>query len=176
MANHDFVDMLCNILEKDGAIKHGESQVIKKKYTIRSETRFEHFLLDQGLVSKEQLLNALAKLFQVPSIDVMGIFFDHHLVRMFPKDVMRRDGFIPYMRDGDVLIVVARDPSNTALAQVIGDFVSYDVTFCVGIARDIDDTIQEYYDKPLFEQELDIPENPKEENEELKDVMNEDGD
>lgn len=167
----DFVDALCVILEKQGALKHQDAQELKKRFKERSESRFEYFLIDEGIVTKEAALKALEELYKVPSVDVVGVFFDHHLVRMFPKDVMLRNGFIPYQRDGDVLIVIARDPDNATLSSIIGEYVSYDVTFFVGLSRDIDDMIKEFYDKPLFEQELDLPENEKEVEQEIDDVI-----
>ncbi len=168
MAYQDFVDALCTVLEKQGALKHEDAVNLKKRYVERAEARFEYFLLDEGIVTKDDVLNALAVVFNVPAVDVAGYFFEHYLVTLFPKDVMLRNGFIPYEREGEVLIIVASDPANAELLSIIGQYVSYDITFFVGLARDIDDMVKEFYDKPLFEIELDLSENNPERKEEDK--------
>jgi len=60
------------------------------------------------------------------------------------------------MRDGDVLAVVAGDPEDPDLVELIGKHVSYDVELYVGFFRDIQDEIEEFYDRSVAE--VDIPE------------------
>ncbi len=178
----DFVDALCSILYKNRAIKNTDAQTLKHLFYQREDAVFEDFLLEEGLVSKEDLLKALGELYDVPAIDVMGIFFEdiHHLVRMFPLDEMKRNCFLPFDRDGDVLIVVASNPNNATLAEIIGRYVSYDVTFLVGLCRDIIDQVETFYDQSIevLESELNpevaIPEEirEKEEEKDIEDLEN----
>lgn len=156
MPYRNIVDALCTILEKHKVLKQTDSDSLKKKFVDHNTRIFEDFLLEEGVVTKEQLLDALAELYEVPAVDARGVFFDHHLVRMFPKDVMKRNCFIPFERDGDVLIVIAHNPNNATLESIIGQSVSYDVTFFVGIPRAIIDAIEEYYDESPTERELDL--------------------
>lgn len=150
MAEHyDIVEALTTILIKQGAIKDSERAPIETAFRDRGQSQFEDFLLEEGIVSKEQLLEALASLYEVPALDVEGEFFDHHLVTMFPKDVMLRNLFIPYQRDGDVLICIAANPNNPALPEIIGRFVSYDVACMVGVPRHIADEVKEFYERSL---------------------------
>lgn len=109
--------------------------------------QFDEFLLSEGIVEKEQLLEALAEYYQVPFFDVTGYFFETHLLRMFSKDMLLRNEIIPLQVDENMLIVVAADPSDSELLFEIGENVSYDIRFHVGIARDICDAVKEYYDK-----------------------------
>jgi hypothetical protein len=145
----DFVDCLTDICIAQGILGAQEKEPIKKTFYERSEPQFEQFLLDEGIVEKDQLLRALSEYYKLPAIDVVGNFFDHHLVRMFPKDVMLRNGFIPYDHEGDIMIVVAAEPDDEELPALIGNFVSYDVTFMVGIFNDITDAVKEFYDEDL---------------------------
>ncbi|MCL5875595.1 MAG: hypothetical protein M1114_03925 [Candidatus Dependentiae bacterium] len=151
----DVIDALCDILDRNKALKHYDAQALKKAFRERTDLIFEDFLLEEGIVDKEDLLNALAEYYQVPAIDAMGILFDHHLVTMFPKDVMLRNLFIPYDREEDVLLVIAVHPQDPDLPELIGKFVSYDVTFLVGLARDISDSVKEFYDESLLQRSLD---------------------
>lgn len=156
------VDCLCDIFLKHGMFQKEDIDALKKDFLNSSIPAFEDFLIEEGLIEKEDLLKALGIFYQTQAIDVEGFFFDHHLVTMFPKDEMLRNMFIPYERDdsdagyGDILFVIAANPHNPDLPAIIGNYVSYDVSFFVGLARDIDDSIKEFFDKPLYEVEPDI--------------------
>lgn len=113
------------------------------------QERFDDFLLQEGIVSKEDLLPALSQVYQVPSTDVEGYFFQTHLLQMFPQDLLMRNGIIPMEQDENILIVVAADPSDPELLARIGEHVSYDIEFFVGIYTDILEAIEEYYDRAL---------------------------
>lgn len=140
---------LCEFFEQNGILKNRDAQALLADFKNSGLGSFEEFVLEEGIVSKEDLLDALSAYYQVAAFDVDGEFFEHTLVRMFPKDVMLRNGFIPLTHDGDVLIVVAADPADAMLSEIVGRFVSYDVTFVVGLARDIDDAIKEFYDEAV---------------------------
>jgi hypothetical protein len=144
---NSFVDKLCDILVKQGALKKDEAKVAKKKFANRSKDAFDNFLTSEGLVTKEQLLKALSEYFQVPSMDVIGYFFDHDLVRNFPKNFLIQNAIVPVEVDQDILTVVASDPSLPNLVEKIGQYTSYEIEFLVGEKRDIFDVITEYYDR-----------------------------
>lgn len=118
-----------------------------KTYDESDVDQFDEFLLSEGIVEQDELLEALSFYFQVPSFDVVGYFFETHLLRMFPKDMLLRNEIIPLQVDENMMIVVAANPNNTELLFEIGENVSYDIRFYVGVARDICDAVKEYYDK-----------------------------
>lgn len=109
--------------------------------------QFDEFLLSEGIVEQEELLEALSAYYQVPSFDVVGYFFETHLLRMFDKDMLLRNEIIPMQVDENIMIMVAANPDNPELLFEIGENVSYDIRFYVGVARDICDAVKEYYDK-----------------------------
>lgn len=153
--NH-FIEGFCEILHKHHALKDRDFNALKRAFADRSDLTFEEFLIDENIITRKELLEALSEYYHMPAIDVIGLFFDHHLVVMFPKDLLLRHNFIPYMRDGDVLAVVAGDPEDPDLVELIGKYVSYDVELYVGFFRDIQDEIEEFYDRSVAE--VDIPE------------------
>lgn len=156
-----FVDCLCDVFLKLNLFKQEDILEFKKDFLESSISVFENFLIEEGLIEKEDLLKALGIYYSTQAIDISGYFFDHHLVTMFPKDEMLRNMFIPYERSetedgyGDILFVIAANPHNPDLPEIIGKYVSYDVTFFVSLARDIDDAVKEFFDKPLYEVEPD---------------------
>lgn len=124
---------------------------LEHQFNDAEQERFDDFLLQEGVVSKEDLLPALSQVYQVPSTDVEGYFFRTHLLQMFPEDFLIVNGIIPMEQDENILIVVASDPSNPELLPRIGEHVSYDIEFFVGIYTDIKDAIEEYYNRALTE-------------------------
>lgn len=147
-----FVDQLSAILVKNKIISEQEGRTYRDQFEQSDHDAFDYFLLSEGLVSKEDLLNALSILYQVPAVDVSGVFFDRDLLRNFPKDFLLKNEIIPLEWEEDFLIIVAANPADDSLPAKIGVFVSLDVEFQVGIATNIIDAIEEYYDDSLAEE------------------------
>ncbi|MGE0206848.1 MAG: hypothetical protein AB7R69_03275 [Candidatus Babeliales bacterium] len=145
------VDGIIAALLQQGSIKHDQAQAFKKLFEQSSQSSFADFLLEEDLISREKLLNALSQYYKKPAFDVVGHFFEEHYVQMFPVDVMVRNQFIPLEREENMLIVVASDPDNPELLSIIGNYVSYDVRFYVGLARDIIDAAREFSDYAVTE-------------------------
>lgn len=166
--NEAFIDEIIKILVKNKAVKPQESPNLKRMFLMRSDVTFEEFLIDEDIVEKEELLKALGEYYNVPAFDVEGAFFEHQLVKMFPKDIMLRYCFIPYEHDGDILMIIAATPDDPDLPDTIGRYVSYDVQFMVGYFEDILDTVEDYYDEPVTDEEED--EDLREEKEEKREA------
>lgn len=151
-----FAHALCAIFEKRGLISPKESHLLQDSFKKSTKEAFDDFLLEEGLMSKENILKALSELYQVPAVDVTGYFFESFLLRKFPKDVLHRNAFIPMQVDENIMAVVASEPDDPRLLPIIGRNVSYDIQFRVGIRRDITDAISEYYDTADTEIQEDV--------------------
>lgn len=146
-----FEEKLCSILVKNNVIKKEEAQALQRDFKDRSKSQFDDFLLIEDLVSKQDLLQALSELYQVPAFDVVGYLFNHELLTEFPQDVLVRYAFIPLERDENILVIVAGDPDNEDLLPELAEYVSDDIQFNVGIKKDIiDAVIDAYQDSPLY--------------------------
>lgn len=160
-AAHDpLIEGLSKILVERGFMTAQEAAAAAKAFKDRSETEFTHFLLDEGLLDEANLLEALSVYYQVPPFDVNGYFFDRDMLKKFPKDVLLRNNVIPAELDENMLIVVAADPADSNLLPILGKYVSYDIRFNVGIARDIEDAVKDFYDTSdaHLETDMDRPE------------------
>ncbi len=156
MENAVFIERLAEILLKNHVITREEARVYREQFAGVDHDNFDEFLLDEGLVNKDDLLQALGEYYNVPFVDVVGYFFDHELLSNFPKDFLLRNEIIPLELDGDILIVAAADPDDSTLAPKIEKFVSTTVEFQVSLARDIADAVKEFYDKSVTEVSEDI--------------------
>jgi hypothetical protein len=165
-----FVQELANILAKQGTIKQSEAHNLARLFEESSQDQFDDFLLEEGLVDKEALLAALSEYYQVPSFDVVGYFFNHELLHLFPKDFLLRNAFIPVDIDEDVFVVVANRP-GAELSMQLHDYVDFVIAYRVGIRRDIEDAVKEFYDPSITEVHKDYIDEEKEAEE--KEILHE---
>lgn len=154
---YTFAQKITEILIKHRVIDRAEGDQLENAFKETDHDQYDDFLLQEGLIPESDLLRALSVYYQVPSTDVTGVFFEHALVTQFPKDFLLRNEMIPLEVDEEsILLMVASDPGDPELVARIGDYVSYDVQFRVGLGRDIIDAIEEFYDKSLaVSQDLD---------------------
>jgi hypothetical protein len=167
MRDRIYVQKLTDMLVRLKAITSQEAHDLYEGFMQSEHEQFDEFLLDQGLVDKVDLLQALSKVYQVPYMDVTGYFFDTFLLHQFPLDFLLSNVIIPYEQDGDMLLMVAADPSDPELLAKIGVHVSYDINFNVGLYTDIIDAIREYYEASLTEP---ISEEKRVQNRDLNDL------
>ncbi|MBN1549661.1 hypothetical protein JW872_03295 [Candidatus Babeliales bacterium] len=166
-----FVEGLSKILLNTGSITKEDAQIYVQEFEKSSKESFDDFLLEEGLVDEQALLRALSSYYNVPATDVIGLFFDRELLTNIPEDVLTRNAMIPYELDGNILIVIASNPSDPNLLPILGDYVSADIQFHVGLKRDILEVIREFYEKS--ETEID-DEEENEEPETLDDILDND--
>src|SRR3972149_7180123 len=91
----EFAHKLSEILVKQGIFTSATSTDMTKLFKQSSKEAFDDFLLEEGLVTREALIQALSEYYETPSFDVVGYFFNHQLVTLFPKDELLRNSFIP---------------------------------------------------------------------------------
>ncbi len=150
-------DEIIDILVRNGAISSHELVALHHAFHESNADNFEEFLLDEGLVDTSDVLEALSEYYQVPSFDVLDYFFEHDLLHKFPKEFLLANGIIPMETEGDaIMVMVAADPNDENLLPRIGQYVSYDIVFRVGIRLDIEDAIKEFYDKSLTDEPTDL--------------------
>lgn len=140
-------EAIINILVSRDKIAPMVAKQIPPLFKDAPQEYFTDFMLDEDLVEKRDLLEALSAYYQVPWFDVEGYFFEHMLVHLFPKDFLLRNNIIPVeVDDQNILLMVASDPNDPDLLDRIGEYVSWDIQFNVGLKRHINDAVKEFAD------------------------------
>lgn len=149
MNRHGFVEGLTVLLAQRKLISPIDMARLHTEFAQQDGVAFEDFLLEQGIVEREDLLETLSQYYGVPQLDTVGTFFDHQFLRLLPLEVMLEHLVIPYLREegSDTLWVVAADPSNPHILELLGLYVTHDIAFMVGLPQDIRDALREYYDE-----------------------------
>ena len=173
-----FAKALSDILLRQKAVSAELARSMQDAFGRSSADEFDNFILQEGFVNREQLLAALSSYYNVPSVDVTGIFFDRLLLQNFPEDFLVRNAIIPLSEDENLLAVVASEPEREGLESEIRSFSNIDVMYHVGIARNIVDAVREYYDKAVTEvpEDQDLHEEHKEESDASVQILKEEGD
>lgn len=149
-SNKEFIAGLTEILVRDKVLADEKVSQIVKEFANYTKGAFDEFLLSEGLVSKDDLLAALSKYYQVPALDVRGYFLDTGLIQSFPEEFLLHYAILPIEVDEANLIVVAANPDISGLAGKIEEYSSYVTEFRVGILQDIIDTIYQYYNESVL--------------------------
>lgn len=160
---NNFIGRLAESLVKLKVMSEVEAESFEKEFSGRSRSRVDEFLLDEGIIDRPTLIKALQNVYGMPTYDVRGQFFNHQLLLLFPKDFLMKKCIIPLDVDDDILTIIVSDPEDDEALEIVGNYVPYSVNVLVGIARDIIDSIEEYYDEDvvtsdIHEQETDVVE------------------
>ncbi|MBA2307040.1 hypothetical protein H0W26_02820 [Candidatus Dependentiae bacterium] len=156
MKSENLIEGLSTILMGHKLLNITDTLALLKAFKPDEDISFEDFLLEGEFIDKNDLLQALSEYYRVPYCDSIGVFFDHYLVNLIPKDVLIEHTMIPYMREEDTLWVVAAEPNDPHLLVVLGKYVSHTIAFMVGLAQDILASIEEYSDESDTYQPNDI--------------------
>lgn len=151
---NSFVARFAQALVKNDIMKEVEAQSFVKEFKGRAKGNVVSFLLEEGLVEREDILRALASIYSVPSFDVSGHFFNHELLLLFPKDFLMKYSLIPLDIDEDIITVVMSNPEDEKAIEEIGNYVNYNITINVGIQDHIFEAIKEYYDEDVITSDI----------------------
>jgi hypothetical protein len=150
-----FPQAITDILVKHQVLSAKQGSEVGKLFKDSEHEYFEEFLIGEGFADDVNVLRALGQYYQVPAVDVVGHFFEHDLLHQFPKEFLLQNGMVPLLVDEDTLVMIVADPADQELLPKIGQFVSYDIAFNVGLRRHICDAVKEFYDESLTQEERD---------------------
>lgn len=172
----DFVTRLATALVRIQVFSDQEADNLIKEFKGRAKGRIDEFLLDEAIIDRETLLKALQVVYETAPFDVRGHFFNHQLLVFFPKDFLMSKSIIPLDVDDEIMTIVMSNPEDEETLEILGRYVSYSVNVFVGIQRDINDAVEEYYDEDVVtadmqEADEETPEDELEEDTDIVDMM-----
>ena len=143
----------CLLVEKK-CITREEAIALCKDFSGRSsDESFDAFLINEGIVAREEMLKVLSEYYKVPSFDVIGYFFKPELLHLFTEEFLVHHTVIPLELGEMTMSLVAGTPDDEDLQREIAELVSYDIQWYVGISNDIQDALVDYYENSPFKEE-----------------------
>lgn len=75
-------------------------------------------LMKLGYIDENQLFNALSEIYGYPLINILKIEKDTQILKLIPKEIMKKYKVVPFAKDGNTIKVAICDPSNTIIDYV----------------------------------------------------------
>ncbi|MBI2353159.1 hypothetical protein HYV11_02865 [Candidatus Dependentiae bacterium] len=169
--NNSFLSRFSLALVKNNVMQESEAESFIKEFRGRGKGNIVSFLLEEGLVEEEDVLRALASMYDVPSFDVRGHFFNHELLVLFQRDFLKKHVMIPLEIDEDILTVVMGNPEDEKTLEEISNYVNYNITVLVGIQEHILEAITEYYEEDVITVDVEELQKDKETDEDDSDII-----
>lgn len=166
-----FVTRFAQALIKNNIMKEAEADSLVQEFYDRAKGNVVSFLLEEGILEHEDVLKALASMYDVPAFDVPGHFFNHQLLVLFPKELLLEKALIPLGVEDDIMTVVMSNPEDEDTIERLGEFVSNNINVYVGIQEDIVEAVKEYYDEDVITAETEENQDTNEDNDEDSDIV-----
>jgi type IV pilus assembly protein PilB len=89
--------------------------------------RLGYVLVKQGAVNEVEVTRALARQLRMPAVDLSKFEPDTRVLRLIPGEMARKHIVLPLRREGRTLTVAMADPSDLSLLQDLKFITRFDV-------------------------------------------------
>jgi type IV pilus assembly protein PilB len=120
------VDRLGDVLLQEGLLTREQLSSALAEQRTSGQ-RLGYILVKQGLVDEVVVTKALARQLRMPAVDLSRFEPDQKILRLIPSDVARKSLVLPLRRDGRNLTVAMADPTDLGLLQDLKFITRYDV-------------------------------------------------
>lgn len=111
----------------------------------RTNTRIGKVLVNLGYATEEDIANALADQYKMPSIMLSSAVLDPHTVKLVPEAVARRYMVMPVSLEKDTLKVAMLDPLNVFAMDELKKITRLNITPLVTTETEILKAINQHY-------------------------------
>ena len=120
----------------------------------KTKRRLGEVLIDQGLLTEDEIADVLAQQLSIERIDLEKTFVEQDMARSIPKEVALKYTAIPiFMRDGK-LVVAMNDPLNMLAIDDICFITQKKIQPAVATKKQIEKAIEIYYSKQDADQAI----------------------
>lgn len=97
---------VAQILQKHGLLEDSNIEPLLRQ---ANGTRLDRYMIEQGLVAEDDVLQALSREFGMRYVDVRNIEVDHQLLSAFPAQEIFRRMLFPIEKHGETVVVATSD-------------------------------------------------------------------
>ncbi|MCM8812023.1 MAG: Flp pilus assembly complex ATPase component TadA [Candidatus Omnitrophica bacterium] len=109
------------------------------------EKSLGQLLVDEGVVSQQELLSTLAQGLQMPPISLARYEIDPALAQIVPERMARQHRVVPVSRIGNRLSVAMADPLNVLALDDLAMTTLLEISPVIATERDVEQAIQKLY-------------------------------
>jgi len=133
-----------DILFKKGILTQEQLSRVKLE-AINTEKPIDTILLDNNLVSEEQIVQTQSEIIGVPYADLTNAIITAETLNYIPEPIARRYTLIPFKLDGKDLSVAMADPLDSQVIQFIEQKTNCKIKPFMSTSSIINKTITEQY-------------------------------
>ena len=140
-------EKLLKYLVSNGLISHETADALRSEYKEKGRSVRE-MILEQGLISEEQLLDALAAVSRLPIVKLYEQDIPVEVRQLVRPDILRANSILPFAFDPDdqgILFVALNDPMNMRGRELVSIASKCRIRPYLATASDILLTIDRYY-------------------------------
>lgn len=110
----------------------------------------QQVIVDLGLAKKEQVLNLLAKEWNVETVNLGEIQLDPDIVKIIPEVTTRRQFLLPFAKDEKILSVALVNPKDFFVLEDIRLRTGFEVKLYLALPKDILDALNKVYGSDMM--------------------------
>jgi type II secretory ATPase GspE/PulE/Tfp pilus assembly ATPase PilB-like protein len=105
-------------------------------------------LMEQGLVSEGELLEALAKKFCIPFLDLSAVTPSPAALEALPKNLVNQMQVLPIELEGKKLVVATSEPADSTISDSLRFITNHNIELVIATAQQISAAIDRFYNSP----------------------------
>lgn len=110
-----------------------------------SNQNLAQLLLDRGFLAEEELVIALSEQLGIPHIRVANYHIPNEILREVPESLARQYLMLPVSVTGDVLTLAMADPLNIMALDDLQMLTSYEIEPVVAVKSELEEAIDRHY-------------------------------
>ncbi|MCX7982047.1 MAG: ATPase, T2SS/T4P/T4SS family [Syntrophales bacterium] len=104
-------------------------------------------LIEKGLITEEQLVRVLAQKFRMPIVDLEREIPNPHALETVPFEIAQRLKVFPLLDDGTKLVVATWEPTNYSIYDYLRFYTGRRIELVATTRKQIEDAISRHYAK-----------------------------
>jgi type IV pilus assembly protein PilB len=112
-----------------------------------TNNRLGYTLVKLGLVQEIEITKMLARQYRVPAVDLSRFEVDEKIVKLLPADVAVKHTVLPLKREGRTLTVAMADPTNVSVVEDLKFITRFDIFPVIAGEYTLRTAIERHYEQ-----------------------------
>ena len=133
-----------DLLVKTHGVSQEKMEALLKSPKVR-EKGLSQVLVEEGLISQQDLLETLVQGLQLPPINLARYKIDESLKEFIPERIARQYRLVPVSKIGNRLSVAMADPLNLVALDDVALMTSLEISPMIAMGEAVDEAIRQLY-------------------------------